>query len=141
MEHIHCEFFYSKCCLKKNCCQIPLFQASHLLLSFSTWMKLTDKIWQCHSLRTPAIAFREHRRLCKNKITIELEKYAKMSELVWGIKNGDIDQVKQIIENKVRCSWYLVIAAIVIFVVDRLWNFQISWEEKAFIRQHKFLSF
>lgn len=24
-----------------------------------------------------------------------------MSELVWGIKNGDIDQVKDIIENKV----------------------------------------
>lgn len=27
-----------------------------------------------------------------------------MSELVWGIKNGDIDQVKDIIENKVRAS-------------------------------------
>lgn len=24
-----------------------------------------------------------------------------MSELVWGIKNGDIDQVKDIVENKV----------------------------------------
>lgn len=27
-----------------------------------------------------------------------------MSELVWGIKNGDIDQVKDIVENKVRES-------------------------------------
>lgn len=36
-----------------------------------------------------------------------LEKYAKMSELVWGIKNGDIDQVKQIIENKVKCPQIL----------------------------------
>lgn len=33
-----------------------------------------------------------------------------MSELVWGIKNGDIDQVKQIIENKVSVSYILVIA-------------------------------
>lgn len=27
-----------------------------------------------------------------------------MSELVWGIKNGDIDQVKDIVENKVSGS-------------------------------------
>lgn len=26
-----------------------------------------------------------------------------MSELVWGIKNGDLEQVKDIIEKKVRC--------------------------------------
>jgi len=25
-----------------------------------------------------------------------------MSELVWGIKNGDLDQVKDIVEQKVR---------------------------------------
>lgn len=29
-----------------------------------------------------------------------------MSELVWGIKNGDIDQVKDIIENKVSVDHY-----------------------------------
>jgi hypothetical protein len=31
-----------------------------------------------------------------------------MSELVWGIKNGDLDQVKDIVEQKVnmpRCSF------------------------------------
>lgn len=27
-----------------------------------------------------------------------------MSELVWGIKNGDLDQVKDIVEQKVNCD-------------------------------------
>jgi hypothetical protein len=27
-----------------------------------------------------------------------------MSELVWGIKNGDLDQVKDIVEHKVNCG-------------------------------------
>lgn len=27
-----------------------------------------------------------------------------MSELVWGIKNGDLDQVKDIVEQKVNCG-------------------------------------
>lgn len=29
-----------------------------------------------------------------------------MGELVWGIKNGDIDQVKDIIEQKVKLRIY-----------------------------------
>lgn len=49
-----------------------------------------------------------------------------MSELVWGIKNGDIDQVKDIVENKVSESAY--IRKSVIFQCENLLS---SWQEKA----------
>jgi hypothetical protein len=50
---------------------------------------------------------------CDRRITVQVsEQYYvflidSMSELVWGIKNGDLDQVKDIVEQKVnmlRCS-------------------------------------
>lgn len=44
-----------------------------------------------------------------------------MSELVWGIKNGDIDQVKDIVENNVSAPGDFIV---VVFANDswKLWD-------------------
>ena len=48
-----------------------------------------------------------------------------MNELVWGIKNGDLDQVRDIIENKVRWNVAVSSQPITVFSCKFYFNFML----------------